>query len=166
MMNSRPVIDLPKTSTERWLDVASWLFVTLAFAVALSNYADLPDTIPTHFNAAGKADGYGPKYMVFLLPIISFVIVAGLGFLVRFPHRFNYLATITPENAAFEYKKAQILLRVVKVLTSLLMMILTWSIVQAVHTQTGDLGAWFWIPVAAIVIAPIVIMVWRKDKNG
>jgi len=164
MMNSRPVIDLPKTNAERWLDVASWLFVTLAFAVALGNYATLPDTIPTHFNAAGEVDGHGSKNTVFLLPIISFLIVAGLIFAARFPHRFNYPTAITRENAAFEYKKAQVLLRVMSALSSLLMLALTWSIVQAVHSQTDNLDVWFWILVAAIVIAPMVVMFWRKRQ--
>ena len=41
----------------------------LAFTIylALSNYATLPDTIPTHFNAQGIVDGWGGKNTIFFL---------------------------------------------------------------------------------------------------
>ena len=43
--------------------------VLLAFAIylALSNYATLPDTIPTHFNEQGIADDWGNKSAIFFL---------------------------------------------------------------------------------------------------
>jgi len=164
-MNTRPVIDLPKTTAERWFDVAAWLFVALSFALVLANFSDLPDVIPNHFNAAGKADGYGSKYTVFLLPGISFLTVAALTVLLRFPQHFNYMTKITPENAAFEYKKAKILLRVINVLISLLMLLLTWNIVQAASGQKTGLNPLFWVLIAAILIAPFFIMFWWKDKS-
>ena len=164
-MNTRPLIDLPKTTAERWLDVASWLFVTISIALALANFNGLPDSIPIHFNAAGEVDDYGSKYTIFLLPAISFLTVGLLTFLVRFPQHFNYPTKITPENAAFEYKKAKILLRAINALTSLLMLLLTWNIVQAAGGQTTNFGALFWVLIAAIIVAPFVIMFWWKDKS-
>ena len=43
--------------------------VLLVFTIylALSNYATLPDTIPTHFNAQGLADDWGSKSTLFII---------------------------------------------------------------------------------------------------
>lgn len=163
-MNTRPIIDLPKTALERWLDVTSWLFVTLAFAIALSNYSALPQTIPTHFNASGVADDYGSKNTIFLLPVLTFLVVGLTSILSRFPHRFNYLTTITPENAATEYLKMRKFLRFINVFISLLMLWLTWSVVQAALTQSSTLGK----SVIFLLIGPVVgvpFFIWYLSRK-
>lgn len=162
-MEIRPKLDLPKSSLERWIDVASWIFVMLGFVLALNSYSDLPDLIPHHFNAAGEADRYGSKEIIFLMPIIAFVTVAGMMFMTRFPHKFNYLNTITPENAAFEYERMRVLLRVTYLLVSLLMLTLTWNLIQSTQDHTAKLGAGFWVLIALIMIAPwLILLLWKK----
>lgn len=49
------------------------LFILLApFIASLILWNDMPDIVPTHFNAAGEADDYGPKWInAFLLPGIA-----------------------------------------------------------------------------------------------
>jgi len=42
----------------------------LVLAATLFVYRDLPATIPTHWNAAGQADGHGPRAMIFLEPLL------------------------------------------------------------------------------------------------
>ncbi len=166
-MTTRPIIDLPKTTTERRLDIASWLFVALSFAIVLGCYSDLPETIPTHFDGAGNVDGYGSKYTVFLLPVLSFAIVAGLVFLTRIPHRFNYLTTITPENAAFEYGKARLLLRIMNLFISLLLLAITWDIVQAALGKT-TMGPWMWLFICPVLASPIfvtIVLSQMKQKS-
>ena len=55
-------------------DWASILVIVLLFAVSFYIYPGLPDEIPTHWDASGEIDGWGAPYMIFLLPIISFLI--------------------------------------------------------------------------------------------
>ncbi len=44
----------------------------LAFLVALVLYPQMPDPMPSHWNAAGEVDGYMPKFWgLFLLPLIA-----------------------------------------------------------------------------------------------
>jgi uncharacterized membrane protein len=50
----------------------SLLLVAAQFAVAAWFYPDLPDPVPSHWNAAGEVDGWTPKpWGVLLLPIVS-----------------------------------------------------------------------------------------------
>jgi uncharacterized membrane protein len=55
-----------------WCSVAA-----LAVILALTGwvYQDLPVTIPTHWNAAGQADGHGPRSAIFELPAIAALLV-------------------------------------------------------------------------------------------
>jgi uncharacterized membrane protein len=50
-----------------------WSIPVLALIVAATAlvYPDLPATIPTHWNAAGQADGHGPRATIFLQPAIA-----------------------------------------------------------------------------------------------
>ena len=56
IMNTQPVLDLPTSTAEVWLDVTACLFVAMSLALATGYYSDLPEQIPTHFDASGEAD--------------------------------------------------------------------------------------------------------------
>ena len=62
----RPVLKLKRSTVD-------WMFEVLAAAaviyglVLLIPYADIPDRIPSHFNAAGEADGWGNKSLLLIL---------------------------------------------------------------------------------------------------
>jgi len=45
----------------RTADILSLLFIVAAAVLAAILYGDLPDQIPTHWNAAGEVDDYSPK---------------------------------------------------------------------------------------------------------
>jgi uncharacterized membrane protein len=56
--------------------IISFSLIALALAVGLALYAQLPDPMPSHWNAAGEVDGHMPKFWgVFLMPIIMVVLV-------------------------------------------------------------------------------------------
>jgi uncharacterized membrane protein len=58
-----------KSSTSAWLDVG---IVASAFAMTAMAYPSLPAVIPTHWNAAGVADGFMPKTVgAWLVPGVS-----------------------------------------------------------------------------------------------
>lgn len=165
-MKNQPVLDLPKTTAEVWLDVAAWLFVTLGFALSLSYFPDLPEQIPTHFNARGEADKFGSKSTIFFLPVLSLVLVAGLVFLTKFPHKFNYFNKITPENAEFEYRKMRTVLRLVNALTSLMFMIITLNILQTARDVPAKLGIGFWLVFIALEFVPLALLFgWNQPKT-
>lgn len=164
-MKSQPALELPKSALERWLDAASWIFVVLGWAWATGFYQALPEQIPTHFNATGIPDGFGSKITVFLLPVLSLVIVGGLTFLARKPHHFNYPFVVTPENAAFEYRKARTILRVMNALVSLMFMLITWHTVRASTGGPDRLGLWFGALVALTLIVPLALFFGWRDKS-
>ena len=48
-----------------------YVLLALMFSLCMYYYPILPDTIPTHFNAKMEADGWGPKIMIWMLPVIG-----------------------------------------------------------------------------------------------
>lgn len=168
-MKSQPVIDLPKSQGEIWLDVAAWLFAGLGLALAIGYYDGLPEQIPTHFNASGVADKFGSRNTIFLLPVLAVVVSGGLIWLLRYPHKFNYLTKITPENAALEYRRMRFMLRALNALTNLLFLVITWDVLQAAINGNGKLSLLFWIVFILLMVAPPVLLLAYKpapEKAG
>lgn len=68
------------------------LLIAIAVAVSLAVYSQLPDRVPTHWNARGEADGWSSRaFGAFLIPVIM-ILVAVLAPLVPKidPRRSNY----------------------------------------------------------------------------
>lgn len=165
-MKNQPEINLPKSAAERWLDMAAWVAVILNFALAFNAYSTLSETIPVHFNYKGDADGFGSRSMIFLLPIVSFLLVSGMIYVSRFPHNFNYLRKITPENAPAEYRRARLLLRVLNALISLMFMLLTWNTILVAKGEAEGLGVWTWVFLAGIMgVAIVLAFGWKPGRR-
>jgi uncharacterized membrane protein len=45
----------------------AWALILVSFLVTAWLWPALPDIVPTHWNAAGQVDGYGPKWHLLLL---------------------------------------------------------------------------------------------------
>ncbi|PKN90624.1 MAG: hypothetical protein CVU44_23005 [Chloroflexi bacterium HGW-Chloroflexi-6] len=51
----------------------SFVLIAIAALVGLALYAQLPDPMPSHWNAAGEIDGYMSKFWgVFMMPLMTF----------------------------------------------------------------------------------------------
>jgi uncharacterized membrane protein len=57
---------------------AGIIFVTIA--VTIARYRDLPETMPIHFGLDGRANWYGPRFAVWIIPAIElFITVEALS---------------------------------------------------------------------------------------
>ncbi len=66
------------------LDVLPTFLAILPFLLGIVFYSQMPETMMTHWNAAGEPNGYLPKlYGLFFLPLISFGIYLLLIFIPR-----------------------------------------------------------------------------------
>lgn len=68
-----------------------FLIPALMIILAAAVYSMLPEQIPTHFNAGGVPDSYGPRGTIFLLPLISLAVALMKNTVVRIdPKKKNY----------------------------------------------------------------------------
>ena len=165
-MNKRPRIKLQLNQTDKILEIVGWISVVGIWALALINYFDLPEIIPIHFNGAGKANGFGNKTHIFVLPIISTLLFIGLTILNKRPHVFNYPSQITKENAFRQYTNATRMMRVLKLVIVLLFGLIVFRKIQIINGHADGLGTWF-LPFTIglfIILTIYFLIISIKDK--
>jgi len=89
-MQERPRLKIELTISDKIFEFVGWLLVILVWGLTIMNYSNLPNTIPTHYNALGQADAFGGKASILLLPIVATVLFIGITIINKFPHIFNY----------------------------------------------------------------------------
>jgi|HubBroStandDraft_1064217.scaffolds.fasta_scaffold131564_2 uncharacterized membrane protein len=60
----------------------------------------LPARVPTHFDAAGRVNGWGSPASLLLLPVVAAGLYLLLTVIARFPAAFNYPVKVTEINRA------------------------------------------------------------------
>ena len=85
----------------------SYTLMGAACLVALVRFPFLPGTIPVHFNALGEADGWGSRWLVFVLMAVAIATTAGVAWLSHHPRLYNYPAAITEHNAQKLYRAGE-----------------------------------------------------------
>ncbi|WP_136465014.1 DUF1648 domain-containing protein [Flagellimonas onchidii] len=101
IFSKKPKIEVKPNATDKKLVKLGWAIVALNVLLVLIFYFDLPETIPTHFNLKGEADGYGHKSMLWIIPILSTALYFGLSFFVTKmkPYHMNFPVKVTEKNA-------------------------------------------------------------------
>ena len=84
-MGERPKIKFDLTKTDKVIEVTGWTLLIGTWILAILSFPDLPESIPTHFNAAGEADGFGEKTNIFVLPIVGTILFIGMTLIIQRP---------------------------------------------------------------------------------
>ena len=164
-MNKRPQIKLQLNQTDKILEILGWVSVVGIWALTLTNYSILPEIIPIHFNGAGKADGFGNKTHIFILPIISTLLFIGLTTLNKHPHMFNYPSQITKENAVHQYTNATRMMRVLKLVIVVLFGLIVFRKIQIVNGHADGLGTWFLPLTMGMIFIPMLYFLIKSLKK-
>ncbi|MEW9676015.1 DUF1648 domain-containing protein [Lentibacillus sp. L22] len=161
-MRDRPKIDLPPSKWVQFLNLIAMLMLLSSIVYVVLTYRSLPETVPTHFNGKGEADGWGHKGTIFLLPVIAVICYIPLYFLSKVPHTFNYTVEITKENAPRLYQSARLFMTIINAETVAIFSFLTWETVRAAKGY-DTFGVW--LIVAIIVVPLITIIVFMVRMN-
>lgn len=154
-MKERPKLELKLSKTDQMIEIIGWVLVISVWVMTLVNYQSLPEVIPTHYNGSGVADGFGDKWMILTLPLVSTILFIGLSVLNKFPHVFNYPTPITPENAFTQYKNATRLIRILKVIVVIIFGHIAFQTIRHANGQTEGLGTWFLPFVLGLIFIPL-----------
>ncbi len=65
---------------------------------AFAGPGQLPARIPTHFNAAGQPNAWGPPGALWLLPVVASGLYLLISLVALFPSAFNFPVRATPVN--------------------------------------------------------------------
>ena len=164
-MNERPKIKLALTMADKLLEIVGWLLLLLIWGLTITNYANLPKTIPTHYNAAGQADGFGGKAFILTLPLLATILFIGLTLLNKFPQVFNYPTTITQNNAFKQYTNATRLIRYLKLVIVIIFGLITFKTIQHTNGAADGLGVSLLPLTLVLIFIPLIVFVIKSLKT-
>jgi uncharacterized membrane protein len=152
----RPVLKLPKTKYEKFLDIIGGGLFIVSIIFIISQWSTLPEEIPAHFNGAGEVDRWGSKNEVFILPGIGIFLWIFLGLLEKAPYMHNYPSRLNESNVKAFYLNSRKLCNEIKNFCLILFAVISCEIVLVALGKVDGLGWWF-LPVVLIGIGiPIV----------
>lgn len=149
--NGRPKLKLPMSRLEIVLIIISIIAIFITWVYLIVSYDKLPETIVTHFGAAGKPDGWGNRSSIIMLPAIQSTLCILMIITLKFPHYFNFPINITEENAERQYKNARNMMLLIVLEISLVFSYIEWRSIQVAMGKVVGLGIWF-LPVFLICI--------------
>ncbi|WP_296314368.1 DUF1648 domain-containing protein [Winogradskyella sp. UBA3174] len=163
MNAERPKLKIPFQTIDIVIELASITVLILMWIHLILEFANLPDSVPSHFNAAGEPDNYSGKGFLWFLPALATVMYIGLFILNRFPHLHNYKVNITEENTLKQYRFSTRILRIVNFLCALILAYINYQIIIGAQNNASDLGVGFLITVVGVsVLLPVFIYVYQQ----
>jgi uncharacterized membrane protein len=162
---NRPRLKLELTSLDRILEATALILLILLFVLPAVYYNQLPERIPSHFNARGGVDSYGSRFMVWLLPMTGLFVYILLTILSRYPHVFNFPVEVTAENAERLYRAGLVTIRIMKSGMLLLFLYITWLILRVALKKETGLGVYFLPVLIGIMILVLVVMFMSMMKK-
>ncbi|MBH0161922.1 DUF1648 domain-containing protein [Fictibacillus sp. 26RED30] len=154
MYEGRPKLKIQRTWFENFLDIASITLLVIGTVSLISQWAAIPDTVPTHFNAAGEPDGWGSKNNLWILIVMGAVTWLLLTVLEKFPHIYNYF-NLTEENVERQYKNARMMINVMKNEILIFFVYMTWACAEVANGTSEGLSVWV-LPIFIIGITGFI----------
>lgn len=164
IMEERPKIKLKLSKVDKIFEIAGWLSIISLWGLTITNYANLPETIPTHYNGAGQANGFGGKETIWTLPLIATILFVGLTILNKFPHILNYPTNITLDNALRQYTNATRVIRYLKLIILVIFGLIVFKTIENANGKAEGLGIWFLPMTLGLIFLPLMYFVVKSFK--
>jgi uncharacterized membrane protein len=161
----RPKLKIQLSPMDQVFELLGWGVLLALWVWTVSSYSSLPDSIPTHFNAAGEADDFGRKASIVRLPVIATLLYIGLTLLNRFPHIFNFPTPITQDNALRQYTNATRMIRNLKLILVLVFAGISFQTIKQANGEAAGLGVWFLPVTLGAIFLPLLYFVIKSIKE-
>ncbi|MEO0727229.1 MAG: DUF1648 domain-containing protein [Bacteroidota bacterium] len=158
---SQPSITIPRTQFDNFLIGLGILGLLIMGLLIVVYQQQLPDTIPTHFDATGQPDATGNKSNIYFLVGIGAFVVIMIYLINRTPHLANYSVPITKENAPRQYHNFQQMNRAVAAIIALCLAFIHYAIIQMSLGQRDGLGLWFVLLFLTLIFGTIGYFLYR-----
>lgn len=166
MKTGRPKIKIPLQPLDIIIDMTSVTLLILMVVYIVMSYGELPDIIPSHFNAKGEVDGHSDKSQLWLLPSVGIALFIGLFILNKYPHYHNYMVNITEDNALKNYRFSTRIVRFTNLFMSLIFVMISYTMIESAKGESFKLGSWF-LPfiIGFSILLPIGILIYNNKIN-
>ncbi len=161
----RPMVRTEMTPIDWLLEACAIVGLMIFMGYIIYYFPRLPETIPSHFDGAGKPDDYAEKATMWFLPAIAMFIYILFSVIVLIPHQFNYTVKITPANAPKQYAMALRLIRYLKAALTWMFFYISYATIQVSLNKGSGLGIGFIPVVFGGILIPLFIYMIVAYRN-
>ena len=125
------------------LEAVTLAFLTFLIQItwqAFHGVDPLPDKVPTHFDAAGNANAWGPPGTLWILPVIAVVLYLLVTVISLVPTGVKKAARLSPESKARLDALTKQMITWLKLELVCLFACLQWFILKAVREGSGGIS--------------------------
>lgn len=143
-----------------FLGIISWV---VAMIVVISQFSQLPEEVPSHYNFKGEVDSWADKSFIFFLPSIG---IALWLFMLLFEKRPKFINMPNFKADASEEQRVN-MSRMANVVKNELLIFMSWMTVQSVYISiNGATSTGMWdIAVFIIVLFGTITYYSLKNKK-
>lgn len=140
-------------------DFVNFALIILLWWITVKNYKILPAVIPTHFDFEGKADRFGNKKFIYLMPVFGVVAYVGFLIVLNYPEAVNFPVKITDQN---KDNQISIMMFFMKWLLTLVLIIFLNNqdyMIRYSFNENAKTRIPFWIPLVLIFLSLITTII-------
>lgn len=156
-----------KQTIDIFLEILGILIVITSFLLPSIYYQSLPDSLPRHFGSDGLPDAYGSKGIIWVLPMVGFILFLIVGLISNIPGLINLPFKPDPEKIDFFQRKYSRMIRILNVVIACLFTYITSNTIQIGLGNKTQLPTYF-TPVTFLFLLAIPLIYVLPDliKNG
>lgn len=159
-----PKFKIPLSLQEKILIASTVLVNIFTWVYLLIQWSEIPSKIPSHFDLLGNPDAWSGKNSILISPIMFTLITIVIILLSRIPQHFNYVVTITKENAERQYKNAREMILWLSFYISILGFYMPWSTIQVGNGNSNGLNAWVMILIMVAIFGTLGQSIYKMNK--
>ncbi len=122
-----------------------------------TNYDNISKEIVTHIDITGKADGFGDKVHLIYAMIANAVLLGIMFFIIKYPKYANYPIEINDKNRDNAYKKMQLFLAIISVITSV---VFSYMVFQSINKSDNMI----YVIIYSIFFPLLVLLYFKNDE--
>lgn len=157
-----PLIPQPSSSALMWMGIVG---CAAMFIMAINVYPDLPERIPSHFDASGNPNGWSHKIIIYAFPAFSALLFATMFWLSDKPQWYNYPVAITPSNQDAWHRWGKTMVSNLSVGLTWAFALLEYGMIEAAMHPDSGLPIWI-MPLVLLGIFVPIIQAWRHQPRS
>ncbi|MGG0658642.1 DUF1648 domain-containing protein [Rummeliibacillus pycnus] len=164
-MEQGTTFTIKKTLLMHLMDTAGIGLFVASLAYLILNWSSIPAKVPTYFGFLGDENRFGPKWELFLLPLITLSIGAVLQFLETHPEWHNSPIGTVDLNLERIIQQSILMLSFIRNMSFLLFALILWETIHIAQGNGAKLEGIIWIVLAFIIILPTIMTVISSIKE-
>lgn len=158
-------LDIPRTKFENTYTLITTIIIAIIFIFIVFVWYKVPATIPTHYDALGRQDDEGSKWLVIVLPALGFCIVSIMNLFKKHPEWANYPKRINESNAAAFYLANRQLLTILNNGIIIFFSLIALDMILVALEWKETANVWYYTALLFIlIIIPIFVAMFKIRK--